>query len=237
MNKVAVVTGASGGIGKAIAVGLARNGYTVYANARNEEKLAGMLNADAELDIRPLIFDIRDLDSAREAIESVGKIECLVNNAGASMVKKDIADITENDWDTILDTNAKGYFFIIKYSLKSMEAGACIVNISSGAAKTGGDFVSIPYSTSKGAINSLTVACARELAKRGIRVNAVSPGFVDTAMLELNGQPKHYYDTAIPLGRLGMPDDIANMVLFLASDKASFITGQIIEVNGGDIMG
>lgn len=237
MNKIAVVTGASGGIGKATAIGLARNGYTVYANARNEEKLTGMLNASAELDIRPLIFDIRDLDSVREAVESIGKIDCLVNNAGASMAKKDIADVTENDWDTIIDTNAKGYFFITKYSIKSMEAGACIVNISSGAAKTGGDLVSIPYCASKGAINSLTIACARELAKRGIRVNAVSPGFVDTAMLELNGQPKKYYDMVIPLGRLGMPDDIANMVIFLASDKANFITGQIIEVNGGDIMG
>lgn len=237
MKKVAVVTGAAAGIGREIALQLARAGYTVYANGRSEEKLKWTAEAGNGLDIRPLVFDVRDLESVRKAISGLDRIDCLVNDAGVTVRKTAIKDVNRDDWDMILETNARGYFFVAKYALEKMERGACIVNMSSGAAKTGGDFVSIPYSVSKGAINSLTVCLARELAKEGIRVNAVSPGFIDTAMLELNGQPKDYYDGVIPLGRLGRPEDIANTVVFLASDEADFITGQIIEVNGGDIMG
>ena len=124
-----------------------------------------------------------------------------------------------------------------KRLVRKMKKDAAIVNLTSGAAKTGGDFVSIPYSSSKGAINALTISMARELAPRGIRVNAVSPGFVDTDMLTLNGKERDYYPPIIPLGRLGTTEDISNAVYFLLSDEASFMTGQIIEVNGGDIMG
>ncbi len=126
---------------------------------------------------------------------------------------------------------------MMKYAIRKMKKDAAIVNLTSGAAKTGGDFVSIPYSSSKGAINALTISMARELAPRGIRVNAVSPGFVDTDMLTLNGKERDYYPPIIPLGRLGTTEDISNAVYFLLSDEASFMTGQIIEVNGGDIMG
>ena len=237
MRKVAVVTGAAAGIGRKIAVEMAKEGYLVYANARNEEKLKETLKLGEEYGMRPLIFDVRDAAQVASCLDRIEKIDCLVNNAGVSIKNKPVADITEEDWDLTMETNARGYFFVSKYALKKMSKGACIVNISSGAAKTGGYFVSIPYSTSKGAINSLTVCLARELAKVGIRVNAVSPGFVDTDMLELNGMPKEYYGKVIPLGRLGETEDIANMVLYLASEKAGFMTGQIIEVNGGDIMG
>ena len=168
---------------------------------------------------------------------SLARIDYLVNNAGKSIRKKSIEDLTEEDWDSILDTNAKGYFFMMKYAIRKMKKDAAIVNLTSGAAKTGGDFVSIPYSSSKGAINALTISMARELAPRGIRVNAVSPGFVDTDMLTLNGKERDYYPPIIPLGRLGTTEDISNAVYFLLSDEASFMTGQIIEVNGGDIMG
>lgn len=237
MKKVAVVTGAAAGIGQCIALELAKSGYEVYANARSLKKLEDTLKKAENLNMKPLIFDVRDLSSVKENICSIDRIDCLVNNAGLSIENKPICDITEDDWDSIMQTNVKGYFFVTKYALARMQRGAAIVNMSSGAAKTGGDFVSIPYSSSKGAINSLTVAMARVLAKDGIRLNAVSPGFVDTAMLELNKKPKDYYDGIIPLGKLGRPIDIANMVLYLLSDKADFMTGQIIEVNGGDIMG
>lgn len=237
MKKVAVVTGAGAGIGKKIALQLAGEGYRVYANARSEKKLEDTLAAGKGYDIIPLIFDVKDLDAIEESFSHIDTIDCLVNNAGVSIRNKGIYDINEDDWDMILDTNAKGYFFVARAALKKMKRGGCIINMSSGAAKTGGDFVSIPYSTSKGAINSLTVCLARELASEGIRVNAVSPGFIDTDMLTLNGQPKDFYSKVIPLGRLGETEDIANMVAFLASEKAGFVTGQIIEVNGGDIMG
>ena len=237
MKKVAVVTGAAAGIGQAIAVELAKAGYLVYANARSEEKLKETLELGKEYDMKPLIFDVRDVEMIKERISEIERIDCLVNDAGVSLKNKPLKEFDEADWDLTLSTNVKGYFFVAKYALEKMSKGACIINMSSGAAKTGGDFVSIPYSTSKGAINSLTVCLARELAKVGIRVNAVSPGFVDTPMLEVNGLPTEYYDSVIPIGRVGKPVDIANMVVYLASDKADFITGQIIEVNGGDIMG
>lgn len=237
MKKVALVTGAAAGIGQAIALELAKAGYLVYANARSEEKLAQTLEMGKEYDIKPLIFDVCDVKSVEKGISGLEKIDCLVNDAGISIKNKTIEEFDEYDWDLTLSTNVKGYFFVAKYALEKMSKGSCIINMSSGAAKTGGEFVSIPYSTSKGAINSLTVSLARELAKVGIRVNAVSPGFVDTEMLEVNGLPTEYYNSVIPIGRVGKPLDIANMVVYLASEKADFITGQIIEVNGGDIMG
>lgn len=237
MKKVALVTGAAAGIGQAIALELSKAGYLVYANARSKEKLLKTLEMGREYDIRPLIFDVRDLESVKKSISELERIDCLVNNAGVSIKNKAIGEFDKDDWDLTLSTNVKGYFFVARYALEKMSKGSCIINMSSGAAKTGGDFVSIPYSTSKGAINSLTISLARELAKVGIRVNAVSPGFVDTAMLEVNGLPTEYYNSVIPIGRVGKPLDVANMVVYLASDKADFITGQIIEVNGGDIMG
>ncbi len=237
MRKVALVTGAGSGIGRAIVYMLAKQGIKVYANARNEEKISETISLCKDFDVEPLLFDVTDSEMIREKIDSLERLDYLVNNAGKSIVKKEIAEYDQEDWDSILNTNVKGYFYVTQAALKKMSGGAAIVNMSSGAAKTGGDFVSIPYSTSKGAINSLTICLARDLAKRGIRVNAVSPGFVNTPMLMLNGKPVDYYDSVIPLGKLGVPKDIANMVLFLLSDEASYITGQIIEVNGGDIMG
>lgn len=237
MKKTAVVTGAATGIGQAIALELAKEGYQVYAGARSLERIEDTLEKGKAYGIKPLIMDVRNLQSIEQAMELPEKIDCLVNNAGLSIKNKPVDEITRDDWDAILETNARGYFFVMKNAIKKMDRGASIVNISSGAAKTGGDFVSIPYSVSKGAINSLTISMARVLAPEGIRVNAVSPGFVDTDMLKLNGKPNDYYGGVIPLGKLGQPIDIANMVLYLLSDKAEFMTGQIIEVNGGDIMG
>ncbi len=236
-KKIAVVTGAGAGIGQGIVLALAKEGYKVYANGRNEEKLKKTLKQCTGYDVEPLVFDVSKEEEVKEALGALKRIDCLINNAGVG-VNKAVDEIETADWDLILDTNVKGYFFVIKYALESMGRGGSVVNLSSGAAKTGGDFVSLPYSVSKGAINTMTVCYARQLAPRGIRVNAVSPGFVDTDMLIINEKiSRDYYDNMIPLGRLGLPEDIANTVAFLLSDKAEFITGQVWEVNGGDIMG
>lgn len=237
MKKTVVVTGAGAGIGQAIALKLACEGMKVYVNARSEEKLKNTLELCKAYDVEPLVFDVTDLTNAEKKIMGIDHIDYFVNNAGKSIEKKSIESITEDDWDNIFETNVKAYFFLMKYVLRKMGNTGAIVNLTSGAAKTGGDFVSIPYSSSKGAINSLTISMARDLAPSGIRVNAVSPGFVDTDMLMLNGKEKEYYPPLIPLKRLGVPMDIANVVSFLLSDEAGFMTGQIVEVNGGDIMG
>lgn len=237
MSKIAVVTGAGAGIGRSIALEFAARGYQVYANARSEEKLKETLALGASYGMKPIIFDISKEAEVKEKLLGLERIDCLVNNAGIG-VNKSFEELNEADWDLILGTNVKGNYFVTKYALERMGPGGSIVNLSSGAAKTGGDFVSMPYSTSKGAINSLTVCFARMLAPKEIRVNAVSPGFVDTSMLIVNDKiTKEYYDTIIPIGRLGVPKDIADAVCFLASEEAGFITGQILEVNGGDIMG
>ena len=238
-GKIAVVTGAGTGIGQAIALELAANRYTVYANARSEDKIKETIEKGKEMnyEIRPLIFDVSIEEEVKNKILSLPYIDCIINNAAVG-VDKEFRELTESDWDKVFNTNVKGCYYCVKYALEKMTTGSSIINISSGAAKTGGDFVSLPYSASKGAINSMTIFFARKLAPKGIRVNAVSPGFVDTRMLILNDKiTKDYYKTIIPIGKLGIPQDIAYCVSFLVSEKASYITGQIIEVNGGDIMG
>lgn len=237
MKKTALVTAGNKGIGKGIVLKLAKEGYRVFASARSLEKLDETLKLCEGYDVSPICFDVRDYDVMMKKIRDLGHLDAVVNCAGLSIVKKTIEELTVEDWTSILDTNVKGYFFVIKAAISNMEKGGAIVNISSGAAKTGGDFVSIPYSASKGAINSLTISAARDLAPRGIRVNAVSPGFVVSDMLKLNGKPFNYYDDKIPLKRLGQPEDVANVVSFLLSEQSNWMTGQIIEVNGGDIMG
>lgn len=237
MKKTALVTAGNKGIGQAIVIRLAKEGYKVYASARSMEKIEETMELCKDYDVEPIIFDVRDYDDLMGKIRALGHLDAVVNAAGLSIAKKTIEELDITDWTEILDTNVKGYFFVIKAAIDNMEAGGAIVNITSGAAKTGGGFVSIPYSSSKGAINSLTISVARDLAPRGIRVNAVSPGFVASDMLKLNGKPFDYYPDVIPLHRLGKPEDIANMVYYLVSDESSFMTGQIIEVNGGDIMG
>lgn len=237
MKKTALVTAGNKGIGQGIVLRLAKEGYKVYASARSIEKIKDTMELCKDYNVEPIIFDVRDYDDLMGKIRTLGHLDAVVNAAGLSIVKKTIEELDVTDWNEILDTNVKGYFFVIKAAIENMEEGGAIVNITSGAAKTGGDFVSIPYSSSKGAINSLTISVARDLAPRGIRVNAVSPGFIESDMLKLNGKPFDYYPDIIPLHKLGKPEDVANMVYYLVSDESSFMTGQIIEVNGGDIMG
>ena len=237
-KKTALVTGAGAGIGQGIALELAAKGYKVYANARSEESVKETLEKGhgRGLEILPLLFDVSVQSQVRDKISSLERIDCLVNNAAISFLRT-IEDTTEEDWDVVLNTNVKGYFFCSKYALPKMGRGSSIINLSSGAAKTGGAIVSIAYSASKGAINTMTLSFATRLASQGIRVNAISPGFVDTKMLAVNDTPLDYYKSVIPLGFLGTVEDIAALAYYLASDCSRYMTGQIIEINGGDIMG
>jgi 3-oxoacyl-[acyl-carrier protein] reductase len=237
-GKVALVTGAAKGIGKEIALELATAGARVYANGRTRESLLELLNEAKErsLDILPLPFDVSKEEEVIRGIDSLETINYLVNNAAVCPYVQ-YKDLKEAHWDLMFGINVKGTYFCTRHALEKMTApGGSIVNISSGAGKTGGAFVSMPYGTSKAAINNMTITFAKLFASKGIRVNAVSPGFVETRILDEMPISRDLIRSDIPLGKIGLPQDIAPIVRFVLSDEASFMTGQVIEVNGGDVM-
>lgn len=237
-GKVALVTGAAKGIGKAIALELAGKGATVYANGRTEESLKSLLEEakDRSLDVRALPFDVSDEADVEAAMRKIGSLHYLVNNAGICP-HLTYDELKEEHWDAMFSVNVKGTYFCTRHALECMAVpGGSVVNISSGAGKTGGAFVSMPYGTSKAAINNMTIAFAKLFASKGIRVNAVSPGFVRTRILDEMPVDQVAIASDIPLGRIGEPEDIAPLVRFVLSDESAFLTGQIIEINGGDVM-
>lgn len=237
-GKVAVVTGAAKGIGKAIALELASAGAKVYANGRSRESLEELLNEARErsLDIVPLPFDVSNEEEVTQAFGSLDVIDYLVNNAAVCPYVL-YKDLKEEHWDLMFAVNVKGTYFCTRHALEKMTSpGGSIVNISSGAGKTGGAFVSMPYGTSKAAINNMTVTFAKLFASKGIRVNAISPGFVETRILDEMPISRDLIRSDIPLGKVGVPEDIAPIVRFALSEESSFMTGQVIEVNGGDVM-
>ena len=237
-GKIAIVTGAAKGIGKAIALELAAAGAKVYANGRSAESLSGLLDEAGErsLEILPLPFDVSDEEEVIRAMAPLERIDYLVNNAAVCPYVQ-YKDLKEEHWDLMFSVNVKGTYFCTRHALEKMTSpGGSVVNISSGAGKTGGAFVSMPYGTSKAAINNMTVTFAKLFASRGIRVNAVSPGFVETRILDEMPIDRDLIRSDIPLGKIGVPGDISPIVRFVLSDEASFMTGQVIEVNGGDVM-
>ncbi|MGQ9594078.1 MAG: 3-oxoacyl-[acyl-carrier-protein] reductase [Anaerolineae bacterium] len=243
-GKVAIVTGASRGIGRAIALELARRGATVVVNYHTNEAAAQEVVAEIEraggraLAIRA---DVSQPEEARRlvdaATETFGQVDILVNNAG---VTRDtlLMRMSEEDWDLVLDTNLKGAFNCIKAAARTMvrRRFGRIINITS-VAGLAGNVGQANYCAAKAGLIGLTKAVAKELGPRNITVNAVAPGFVETDMTA--SLPQDLKDTAIrmtPLGRAGRPEDIAKAVAFLASDEAAFITGQILSVDGGMVM-
>jgi 3-oxoacyl-[acyl-carrier protein] reductase len=237
-QKTVLVTGAGGGIGQQVALKLSKAGMKVYANERSLDGLAGTLELFSRLPLAiiPLPFDVSKENEVEKAMQEVEQLDYLVNNAGICppLIYE---ELKVEDWEQIFSINVIGTYLCMRYASDIMTSpGGSIVNISSGASKTGGAYVSIPYAASKAAVNSLTLSYAKRLAPRGIRVNAVAPGFIDTKILREMPVTVDEIKKEIPLGRIGSPHEVAGCVHFLFSESASFITGEIIDVNGGDVM-
>lgn len=243
-GRVAMVTGASQGIGRACAVALAKAGAQVALAARNASKLAEVA---AEIEAAggkamPFEMDLASEDSIKAVTKAViaryGKLEILVNNGGITrdnlMLRMKLAD-----WNAVLQTNLTGAFLLTQAASSSMLKARWgrIINISSVVGETG-QAGQANYAASKAGLIGLTMSLARELASRNITVNAVAPGYISTPMTDvLNDQQRTAMLTQIPLDRAGTPEDVASAVVFLASDQASYITGHVLDVNGGMHMG
>ena len=243
-GRIALVTGASQGIGRACALELARHGATVALAARNQSKLAEVAAEIQAAGGQAAAFalDVSSEDSIRAGAKAVlnqyGKVEILVNNAG--ITRDDLAmKMKRADWDDVLATNLTGAFLLTQAILRPMlkNRWGRIVNITSVVGRTG-QTGQANYAASKAGLIGLTRSLARELASRAITVNAVAPGYIETAMTHaLPEELRNQMLASIPLARAGTDQDIANAVAFLASDAASYITGHVLDVNGGMFMG
>ncbi len=243
-EQVAVVTGASKGIGKAIAVALAKEGYLVIVNYNGSEEAATKTVDEIIANggkAKAYQCNVSQYDACQAFIEEVvntyGGIDVLVNNAG---ITRDglIARMSEEAFDQVIATNLKGAFHCIRFAVKTMmkQRSGRIISISSVSGVLG-NAGQANYSASKAGIIGLTKSVAREVAKRHITVNAIAPGFIKTDMTDqLSDAVKENVTQSIPLGEFGTPEDIANAVVFLASEQASYITGQVLCVDGGMAM-
>lgn len=240
----ALVTGGGRGIGRAISLEFARQGANVAinyaANAAAAEETAEMCRAFG-VDAFPIQADMADPAACQSMVEAIlsrfGRLDILVNNAG--IIRNDLAvKISEENWDAVLDTNLKGPFFCIKAAIPAMKAQKFgrIINMASTAGIMG-NVAQANYSASKAGLIGMTKALAKELARYDITVNAIAPGFIATDMVDT--LPKNFLDqvlTTIPLGRFGQPEDVARAVAFLAGEGGRYITGQVIHVDGGQVM-
>lgn len=239
----ALITGAAQGIGKAVAIGMAMEGANVGIADVNIEKAEITAEEIRKLGVKSIAIKINvsSQDEVISAFETftkeLGRLDILVNNAG---ITRDglLIRMKEEDWDAVLNINLKGTFLCSKEAVKIMskQRSGKIINISSVVAFTGNPGQA-NYSSSKSAVIGLTKTIAREYASRGIRVNAVAPGFIQTAMTDaLPEKVKDEMKNSIPLGQFGTPDDITNAVIFLSSKESNYITGQVLHINGGMYM-
>ncbi|MBR6701284.1 MAG: SDR family oxidoreductase [Firmicutes bacterium] len=244
MSKVAVVSGGSRGIGASICRTLAQQGYTVLINYRvNKEKAEALASELKSLgfNAEPYQCDVRDESAVKElfsyTVGKYGKVDVLVNNAGVAHYGL-VTDVSTEEWDIVFDTNIKGTFLMCREALRDMVSNKYgrIVNISSMWGVCGASCEAV-YSASKAAVIGLTKALAQEVGPSGITVNCVAPGAVQTDMMkELSEDTVKMLEGETPLGRVGTPEDIAEAVAFLVSDKASFITGAVLNANGGMVI-
>jgi 3-oxoacyl-[acyl-carrier protein] reductase len=243
-GRIALVTGASQGIGRACALELAKAGATVALAARNEAKLA---EVQAEIEAAggkaaAFALDVANEESiktgAKAVLERFGKVEILVNNAG---ITRDglVLRMKRHDWDDVVATNLTGAFLLTQALLQAMlkNRWGRIINITSVVGRTG-QAGQVNYSATKAGLIGMTRSLAREVASRGVTVNAVAPGYIETPMTSVLDEKQTTAMLAqIPLGRAGTDLDIASAVTYLASDSASYITGHVLDVNGGMFMG
>ena len=243
-NKIALITGAGRGIGRAIAIALAKEGAEVVINYNGSEERAKEVKQTIEENGgKASIYKCNVSDFAaceamiKDIVKEYGQLDILVNNAG---ITKDglLMAMCEADFDNVIDTNLKGCFQMIRFASRRMmkQRYGRIINVSS-VSGVAGNAGQANYSASKAGIIGLTKSAAKELASRGITCNAIAPGFVKTEMTDvLPDEVKENAKKQIPLGRFAEPEDIANAAVFLASDKASYITGQVLLVDGGMVM-
>jgi 3-oxoacyl-[acyl-carrier protein] reductase len=240
----ALVTGASSGIGEATAVQLAEEGYSLWltygTRMAETHAVAEECRKLGALDVQVSQLDQRDSNSIATLVEAIsegwGSLDVLVNNGGV-LPYTTIDDITEEEWDFVLQTNARGTFFLTRACLPLLRQATgdrAIVNLSSLAGQVGGILAPIHYATSKAAILAISKSYARMLAPEGIRVNAVSPGFITTPMtMQLDDTKRGELGTQVPLGSFGEPADVAWIISTLVSPKARFVTGATYDINGG----
>jgi len=243
-GRVALVTGASQGIGRACAVALSQSGVAVAAAARNQEKLSELVAfiEGTGAQAAAFVMDVAEEEQIKSAIKAVighfGKIDILVNNAGITRDQL-IMRLKRADWDAVLNTNLTSAYLCTQQVIGSMlkQRWGRIINITSVFGQTG-QAGQANYASSKAGLIGLTMAIAREVGSRNITCNAVAPGFIETAMTSsLGDELKESAVKMIPLARVGTPEDVAHAVSFLASDAASYITGHVLNVNGGMLMG
>ena len=241
--KVVLVTGSTRGIGLEIARAFGEEGYSVMISGRNEESLAKVKSdfESAGLNVATCKADISKAEDANKLVaytlERFGRIDTLVNNAGVTCDNL-LMRMDEDAWDKVLNTNLKGAFFMTKAVIKPMlkQKGGSIVNIASVVGLMG-NAGQANYAASKAGLIGFTKSVAKEYGKKGIRVNAVAPGFICSDMTAgLSDSLKEQMLAQVPLNVFGQPRDVANAVIFLASDKASYITGQVLTVDGGMVM-
>jgi 3-oxoacyl-[acyl-carrier protein] reductase len=242
-GKVALVTGAAQGIGKAVSLLLARNGADIIVSDINLEKAEETAKEVQTLGRKALAIkvDVATLGDVEKMVEAIlaqfGKVDILINNAGIARDKL-ILRMTEEDWDAVLNINLKGTFNCTKAVVRHMskQKSGKIVNIASVVGEMGNAGQG-NYAASKAGVIGFTKTIAREFAHRGINVNAIAPGYIETPMTDaLPDKVKEELKRLIPMDRLGKPEDVAEAVLFLVSESANYITGQVLNVNGGIYM-
>jgi NAD(P)-dependent dehydrogenase (short-subunit alcohol dehydrogenase family) len=241
-GKVALVTGASKGLGQALAIGLAKAGADLALCARNLDDLEKTSSQVQAYGVRAQIFslDVLDQRSVNQAVERIlsafDRIDILVNNAGVN-IRKPVLELTEADWDRVLDTNLKGYFLVAQAVVPMMikQKKGKVINMASILGTVGLEN-QLPYASSKGGVIQMTKVMALEWARHGIQVNAIGPTYFETPLVAaLRNDPERFrfINERTPMGRWGQPEELEGTVIFLASKASDFITGQTVFVDGG----